>query len=700
MNISLILNKFDNNFKNKNKYTNNHVSNHLNKTLSIDIKNKKNEKNENYYKAKLIDSLIVGKFFKQELILTEAHFPKGNKSSANLKVDAIIFSDKNWLTHYENWHNNKNFESLSWLYKHILVAIEFKDENLNNVESVFQRQLKPALKMSENEFGLGIIYDADRLYLFKKKGEKIIRYNDSYNDKLDNSSISDLNLELTDPYLIIPNHEQLLKNLDKNYHLKISNKKIDDLEVISKVQTTQMNSALSRILISTEKNGYKTLKGYEILIQVLALKIYDEKYNSTNGLQFYIEDDEYDFNSINDKNIEKFISRFKKLISHTKIKYHKIFSEIKIDLKSESIVNILATIVKEFQIYSFIRSTNTDLYQLIFYKFASEFSKVEKKQFTTPLRIIEFMVKIINPKNKETIIDPTCGIGDFLSSSYVNSGMSLDDNNIYGADNDRQMLELAELNMLLNGDGNANLEFLDGEGSIFKKFNILNDIVELQPNLHKNGNWDNWNDRTELKKFDIVLTNPPFGKNRAFQPKTSNEKQKAEIYELWNIARDGSSLDKGLIFLENTIRILKENGRFGIILSNSLASVETWEKAREWLFNKIRIVALFDLPANVFADTGVNTTIIFGYKPTQDNLTKLIENDYEIFIRDINNVGYEIVTNNKVKEFVNQFKINENNYTVDQDSNGNPILDEEFSEILNDFSIWKESQESGLKKLF
>ena len=58
----------------------------------------------------------------------------------------------------------------------------------------------------------------------------------------------------------------------------------------------------------------------------------------------------------------------------------------------------MITIVNQFQIYSFIRSTNTDLYQLIFYKFASEFSKVEKKQFTTPLRIIDFMVKIINPK--------------------------------------------------------------------------------------------------------------------------------------------------------------------------------------------------------------------------------------------------------------------------------------------------------------
>jgi Type I restriction-modification system methyltransferase subunit len=230
------------------------------------------------------------------------------------------------------------------------------------------------------------------------------------------------------------------------------------------------------------------------------------------------------------------------------------------------------------------------------------------------------MVKIINPKKKETIIDPTCGIGDFLSSAYVNSQMTLDDNNIFGADNDRQMIELAELNMLLNGDGNANLEYLDDEGSIFRKFDEKNDIVELNSNLHKNGNWDNWNDKTSIKKFDIVLTNPPFGKNRSMKPANIKEKERAEIYELWNIARDGQSIDKGLIFLENTVRILKENGRFGIILSNSLASVETWKDAREWLTRNIRIVGLFDLPANVFADTGVYTTIIIGYKPNKQQL--------------------------------------------------------------------------------
>ncbi len=692
-------NEFDSKYKNKKEYINTNISEHLKENLNLKIKNEKNEKNENYYKAKLIYALTKSKFYNENLFCSEANFPKGNKSSANLKIDTVIFSSEEWKKHYQKWWNEKNSNSLDWLNKNIICVIETKNEELKNIEDVYRRQLKPALKTSENYFGLGIIFDADRLYLFKKKGENVIRYNDSYNENSDKSTTSQLNLDLTDAYLTLPNHKSLSINFDEEYHIKISNKNVDQLETISKIQGNQMNDALAEILKSTDRNGYKSQRGYEILIQVLALKIYDEKYNKT-GLQFYISEDEKNYNSINDASITKFLNRFKKLIKDASSKYHKILDEIKIDLKSKAIVNILITIVNQFQIYSFIRSTNTDLYQLIFYKFASEFSKVEKKQFTTPLRIIDFMVKIINPKKKETIIDPTCGIGDFLSSAYVNSQMTLDDNNIFGADNDRQMIELAELNMLLNGDGNANLEYLDDEGSIFRKFDEKNDIVELNSNLHKNGNWDNWNDKTSIKKFDIVLTNPPFGKNRSMKPANTKEKERAEIYELWNIARDGQSIDKGLIFLENTVRILKENGRFGIILSNSLASVETWKDAREWLTRNIRIVGLFDLPANVFADTGVNTTIIIGYKPNKQQLLKLNEKNYEIFVHDIQKVGYEIITNNKVKEFVPKFKRNFKTFEVEQDKEGNPILDEEFSSIIDHFKKWKLNQESKLCEIF
>ena len=130
------------------------------------------------------------------------------------------------------------------------------------------------------------------------------------------------------------------------------------------------------------------------------------------------------------------------------------------------------------------------------------------------------------------------------------------------------------------------------------------------------------------------------------------------MYELWNEAKSGKWIDPGLIFLENAVRILEEKGRLGIILSNSIASINRWEKARKWLMSKMRIVALFDLPSNVFADTGVNTTVIIAYKPTKKELEKLQKEDYEIFVKNIKNVGYEVRTSKRIKYFNPIYKIN------------------------------------------
>ncbi len=357
----------------------------------------------------------------------------------------------------------------------------------------------------------------------------------------------------------------------------------------------------------------------------------------------------------------------------------------------------MSEVVEQFQDYSFVKSHKTDLYQIVFYKFANEFSKADKGQFVTPIPLIDFLVQIVNPRSTEKVIDPTVGIADFLSVSYVNSKSRLNDKNIYGVDNDRQMVMLAQLNMLLNGDGEAVLEHKSDKGSITWKFAKQGGLTELKPNLNKSGNWDN---KTQLKKFDVVLTNPPFGEDRKWEPKTKQEEKQAEMYELWNIARSGKWIDLGLVFLENAYRILNKGGRMGIIVSNSIASIDRWNKARQWLMEKMRIVALFDLPANVFADTGVNTTLIVAYKPKENDLKKLQESNYDVFVKDIKKVGYEVRTSKRVKYFNPIYKINERTFEIEQDKEGTPLIDEEFTENVTKFRKWCLGQEKTLQDLF
>lgn len=666
------------------------------------IKGANNKPNEEYFKWQFLSGIINSGMYAKDFIGTEIYFPKGNKSSAPIKFDAAIFSDKDWFEHYSKWRKNSDQRELDWLRDNLIAVIEFKREDGKDVEAVYNQQLKPAMRESEREFCMGVLYDSERLFLFRRHNQKYLRWSDEYNMKGENSGTKDLALHLPDPYRNIPSFEELIDWIHPRMQDR-SKRTISDLDIISGVHSTQINDAMSSILRSMDEKGMVNQKGYEILIQILALKIFDEKRNENNPkklLTFYITDDEKKYKNLNDSKIQSFIDRINKLRSDAEGVYYRILEDNPLNDKNESHVRVLVQVVSQFQDYSFVRSHKTDLYQLVFHRFAAQFSKDQNAQFVTPLPIIDFLVSIVNPRNGETVIDPTVGIADFLSVSYVNSNSKLDDNNIFGFDIDPQMIMLATLNMLLNGDGNAKLKAEPGHGSILSKFDNRGEVLDLIPEYNKNGKWDVRKDNKKLKKFDVVLTNPPFGEDRAWRPDSPDEFALAECYELWNIARSGDWMDKGLIFLENAYRILEEDGRVGIVLSNSIASIDRWQKAREWLMDKMRVVAIFDLPPNVFAETGVNTTIIVAYKPNSKELAKLQSNDYSIFFKDITKVGYEVRTSKRVKTFVPQYKINYTTFDVEITKEGAPLLDEDFSSTIQEFRVWCKRQEKTLQDLF
>ena len=676
------------------------------------IKNSKKQPNEEYYKWQFFYSLIHSGLYQKDYIGAEVSFPKGSKSSAALKLDGAIFDEACWFEWYTKWREKKNQGALDWLRNHLIAVIEFKKEDGKDVETVYNQQLKPAIKESEAEFCLGVLYDTGRLFLFQKRKGKYLRLDESNNQKGEKSSTKDLSLHVTDAYYKLPSFKQLRKKVT-DVKIDRSKRTIDDLDIITGVFSTQINEAISDILRTLDKVSMLNQRGYEILIQMIALKIFDEKKNEflkyyiqdeehedIHRLKFYIDPDERNYTTLNDENIQRFIKRIQNLKKQAESAYTEILSQSFIDWRHEGHVAVIGSIVHNLQDYSFTRSSANELYQLIFYRFANAFTKSEKGQFLTPIPIIEFLVNIVNPKGGETLADPTIGSGDFLSISYVKSCGRIDDKDIYGIDNDYQMTILAQLNMLLNGDGNAKIMFQSGKGSITHKFSKTDNLVSLIPSKHKRGNWDSWDDYTELKKFDVVLTNPPFGEDRKYEPKTQHDKEIIEMYELWHIARSRNWIDLGLVFLENAYRILKENGRLGIVLSNSIASIPRWEKARNWLIEHMRIVATFDLPANVFADSGVNTTLIVAYKPTPAELVKLNSQGYCIFMRDIQKVGYEIRTLKRVKYFNPIYKINTKTFEIEIDSQGESLLDEEFTETVDEFREWCLGQEKALQDLF
>ena len=129
-------------------------------------------------------------------------------------------------------------------------------------------------------------------------------------------------------------------------------------------------------------------------------------------------------------------------------------------------------------------------------------------------------------------------------------------------------------------------------------------------------------------------------------------------------------------------------------------SNNTWPFVREWLMRKIRVVALFDLPANVFAETGVNTTILVGYKPSPERLQELIDDDYSVFTRDVLNVGYIKKTSKRTVKFENDYALDLDTFETMINEKGEPKLNEDFPQIISEFKEWCISQEIELKRLF
>ena len=164
--------------------------------------------------------------------------------------------------------------------------------------------------------------------------------------------------------------------------------------------------------------------------------------------------------------------------------------------------------------------------------------------------------------------------------------------------------------------------------------------------------------------------------------------------------KGSEALDLGIVFLENAYRCLKEEGRLGIVLSNSIASINRWTRVREWLMERMRIVALFDLPANVFAETGVNTSILIAYKPKPAALKRLNASGYSIFVRDIQRVGYEKRTSKRNVFFNPLYQIDETTFDIRVNEHGEPVLDEEFTDTLGEFRQWSRGQEKTLQDLF
>ncbi|HHK8568112.1 TPA: class I SAM-dependent DNA methyltransferase [Vibrio parahaemolyticus] len=200
----------------------------------------------------------------------------------------------------------------------------------------------------------------------------------------------------------------------------------------------------------------------------------------------------------------------------------------------------------------------------------------------TPRHITELFCDIANITKKDTVIDICAGTGGFLISAMhrmLKTAMTEDERNdikknrLIGIENNPKMFALAASNMILRGDGKANLH----QSSCFET--TLKDAIV------------NPDEKRGVTRPNIGLLNPPYAQS----------KSDAELHELY--------------FVKEMLDLLEEGGTGVAIIP--VSCVISPNKAKHEILSKHTLKAVMSMPQELFYPVGTVTCIVVfeAHKP-------------------------------------------------------------------------------------
>lgn len=431
---------------------------------------------------------------------------------------------------------------------------------------------------------------------------------------------------------------------------------------------------------------------FDEISKILFIKIRYERTNS--GIQIFSK--------------EEFLKQ-KKMYDAVKSKespdyYQFLFNKTKEDFAKDHLFdenetikireNSFEQIVKELQVYN-LSTTSDDVKGIAFEQFLGRTFRGELGQFFTPRTIVDFMVSVLDPQEGEYICDPCCGSGGFLIRAFeyvrehienevevrkedVKKSLFTDDysklpkkeqekndqkvidafskmnyeldiNNpmgrlrslsfdcIYGTDANPRMARTAKMNMIMHGDGHGGVHHHDGL-------------------LNVNGIWEG--------RFDVILTNPPFGaridkelkiteadrftdieKIKAYEKrygkenydnalKQVNDHINQPILDLFHIGKFSGLTE--VLFIERCLNLLKPGGRMGIVLPEGVLNNTNLQKVRDFVESKTKILLIVSIPQDVFMAAGATV------KPSLLFFKKFTENEAEEYNRIYIQASHEV----------------------------------------------------------
>ncbi|MCL4471230.1 MAG: class I SAM-dependent DNA methyltransferase [Sulfuricella sp.] len=277
-----------------------------------------------------------------------------------------------------------------------------------------------------------------------------------------------------------------------------------------------------------------------------------------------------------------------------------------------------------------------DAYEGLLEKNAQD-TKSGAGQYFTPRPLIQAIVDAMAPKPGETISDPACGTGGFLLAAhdYVvkhNPNMTtaekkkLRGESFKGWELVQATARLCAMNMLLHGIGSQEFEPI-----------AVSDSLAADPG----------------DRFDLVLTNPPFGKKSSTtivgeEGKVSKERDIVERDDFW-----ATTSNKQLNFVQHVKTLLRQNGRAALVVpDNVLFEGGAGETIRRKLLHECDVHTLLRLPTGLFYAQGVKANVLFfDKKPASETPWTR-----KLWIYDLRtNIHFTLKTNPLKREDLDEF---------------------------------------------
>lgn len=226
----------------------------------------------------------------------------------------------------------------------------------------------------------------------------------------------------------------------------------------------------------------------------------------------------------------------------------------------------------------------------------------DKGQFFTPKSLVKAMVRIVAPQPHECVWDPACGTGGFLGETHVfqlDVAGTLDrvTGRLIGTEKDSDLARLATALLHIGTSGRAellNANSLDPKETA---------AAGLAPHF----------------RFDVVLTNPPFGSRIPIQDKTIL--RNFDLAHSWICHGEGKwsmapvllkAQDPQILFIELCVKALRPGGRMGIVLPEGVFGNRHEGYVWCWLRQQGRVTGLLDCPRTTFQpSTDTKTNVLF-----------------------------------------------------------------------------------------